>query len=225
MKATMIRAFTSRRFVASSLAVLIAACSSTDQAATNHGAGGAAGELAGGRAGESDDPPTQPAPGDGESGAAGARTSTSIGQGGESGESESGEPESGAAGTPNRVDDGEPGGANNGGSAGKAGDAAGSTSSAGGKGAPVDPNEGLMIPCDVYAAYASCRVCHNIPPLAGAPFPLLTLDDLQAQAASEYADVTTGVMPLGASLPERDKTTILAWLHSGARGVPKADCP
>ena len=82
-----------------------------------------------------------------------------------------------------------------------------------------------MIPCDVVAAYAACRVCHRVPPLAGAPFPLLTLDDLQANAGSEYGDVATGVMPLGGSLSAADKTVILDWLTAGAQGVPQADCP
>lgn len=192
----------------------------------NDGAGGAPPvERAGGSAGEAHDQPAQAGQSDdgsAESGDVGARPPQPVKLGGEGG----------AAGAPNDANAGESSGASagasTGGSDGTSRGTAGSAGAAGGSvgtGGATDPNEGLMIPCDVDAAYATCRVCHNVPPLAGAPFPLLTLDDLQANATSEYGDVATGAMPLGAALSPKDKTTILDWLQDGAPGVPQADCP
>ncbi len=82
----------------------------------------------------------------------------------------------------------------------------------------------MMVPCDVYAAYRVCRRCHTNPPSV-APMSLITLLDLQTFAAAEYQAVSTGVMPLAASLSAEDAMLILDWLAAGAKGVPQAECP
>lgn len=103
--------------------------------------------------------------------------------------------------------------------AGTSGAAAGGGSAGGGGNA-----EELMVPCDVYAAYRVCRRCHTNPPSV-APMSLITLLDLQTFAAAEYQAVSTGVMPLAASLSAEDAMLILDWLAAGAKGVPQAECP
>ena len=84
---------------------------------------------------------------------------------------------------------------------------------------------GLMIPCNVYAAYSVCRNCHIDPPIDGAPMPLLTLQDLQSNAGSAYLAIQTGLMPKAGTLAPQDAALILAWLASGAQGVPRETCP
>lgn len=63
---------------------------------------------------------------------------------------------------------------------------------------------------------ARCQGCHGDPPIAGVPFPLLTLADVQAQLerirvrAVEQAD-----MPPGAPLPEAERERLAAWIAAG----------
>jgi hypothetical protein len=113
-------------------------------------------------------------------------------------------------------------GAGGAGGGGAGGATAGATNTAGAAG---NPNDGLMIPCAVNAAYSVCHTCHQSPPVNGAPFPLLTLDQHQAYKSLEIGDISAAIMPLGSVLPEAEKTTLLDWLLAGARGVPQAVCP
>ena len=82
-----------------------------------------------------------------------------------------------------------------------------------------------MIPCDVNAVYNVCHSCHKNPPINGAPFGLVTLDQVQNNVDLQLNDVSAGVMPLGASLSATQKSTLLDWLMAGAKGVPQAACP
>jgi len=82
-----------------------------------------------------------------------------------------------------------------------------------------------MIPCVVRTAYTVCRNCHRDPPTNGAPFPLVTLGQVQSNVSLQIDDVSAGIMPLGAILPEAEKSAMLDWLNAGAKGVPQASCP
>lgn len=86
--------------------------------------------------------------------------------------------------------------------------------------------------CDALAVLRSkCHRCHQDPPQNGAPFPLLTYADTQAEHATGdlvyermLAAVESGIMPPTAGMfdppPEpltcREKTTLLDWLKAGA---------
>ena len=96
---------------------------------------------------------------------------------------------------------------------------------------PDEPN--------AYAILAVCRRCHQEPPLYGAPFPLLTLDDMHFRSGSGlmryermYGAVATGYMPYLESeieppvepYSEGEKRTLLLWLEQGAQAVGGRAC-
>lgn len=87
------------------------------------------------------------------------------------------------------------------------------------------------IPCDVFAViHVNCNPCHQMPPLNGAPFPLLTYADTQQIYApgklvfqQMYDQIQPGAvprMPLGGSLSSTDYATLTAWLLACAPPVP-----
>lgn len=89
-----------------------------------------------------------------------------------------------------------------------------------------------------YKVMAVCRRCHQNPPQFGAPFALMTWDDIQqpfgdgkrfqAMAAAvrggtmpfQGSDIQPPVGPLGAA----DKATLLTWLDQGAQPVGGRAC-
>ena len=84
-------------------------------------------------------------------------------------------------------------------------------------------------PCDIFALLQThCQTCHTTPPVSGAPFPLLTYEDTQQpfgamgqQRWQRMAEViTTGFMPIGKTMPQTDKDTLLAWLNNCAMPAP-----
>jgi len=135
------------------------------------------------------------------------------------------------------------GGASNGGQAtagapvvgGKAGAGGAASGTAGGTssaGAGAAPSQTLYVPAsancasgNVEAAYTVCRNCHTNPPQNGAPYPLLTLAQLQAYATDEIAQVSSKMMPLTGTLSDSNRTLMLNWLNKGAPGVPDPQCP
>ena len=171
------------------------------------------------------DPESSPTGGVGAAGRDGAAGDAASGAGGEAGEA------GGRAGTGN-------GGAENAGEAGAVavptaaggdaepigvgGSAVGGGGAAGTAGAPYDGP--LMIPCDVNVIYGVCQNCHSNPTLNEAPFPLVTLDDMQATRLAQVGAVSSGAMPKDGALAPGDKTRLLAWLSEGANGVPQASC-
>ncbi len=90
--------------------------------------------------------------------------------------------------------------------------------------------------CDASAVVAAkCTRCHADPPVNGAPFPLVSYDDMTAPApSSKHPDrtradrmlmaVQSDFMPLTSLLLEppvepltcEEKSTLLAWLRAGA---------
>lgn len=102
-----------------------------------------------------------------------------------------------------------------------------------------------IIPCDVQAVLqAKCLRCHGDPLQNGAPFPLITLEQVHMPASSSAnaariyermaLAVESGFMPLMdpsimppvEPLTEAEKTTLLGWLEDGAQGVMGPEvCP
>lgn len=163
----------------------------------------------------------------GEAGRVGAAGNPALGEGGGAGEAPSragssngGSGSAGEAGTESRPTDA--------GAAGEAGagiESGGAGGFAGNGGAAGAPSDGpLMIPCDVNVIYGICQSCHSNPTLNEAPFPLVTLDDLQATRLAQVGAVSSGAMPKDGALAPADKTRLLAWLTDGAKGVPRASC-
>ncbi len=100
----------------------------------------------------------------------------------------------------------------------------------GGDGVTVDGGAGSSLPCDVDAVLArSCRSCHSSPPAYGAPMPLLTLDDLHADAKltpgkKVFEMVGARIHDDAAPMPQApnprlggaDLATLDAWVAAGA---------
>ncbi|MRG97692.1 hypothetical protein [Polyangium spumosum] len=93
----------------------------------------------------------------------------------------------------------------------------------------VTPETGDF-PCDVFAVLQThCHTCHQSPPVSGAPYSLLTYEDTRALHGMttkprfvRMAEVVeSGFMPLGATLPEAEKQTLLDWLTTC--GLPAPD--
>lgn len=80
------------------------------------------------------------------------------------------------------------------------------------------------LPCEVNRILAStCQKCHARPLQNGAPFPLVTYEDTQAdfdgQPVHTYMQVAleTSRMPLApVELDDTDRAILLAWLRAGA---------
>jgi len=195
---------------------LVIACSNGERQSNNHGASSSgSGNATGGARADADSPSESDSAG--QSGAASAAGGASETQdpSGAGGEASDPSEDIGASG---HADQGEAGqGSSSGGTGGYA------TDSAGSGGTPT--NGELMIPCGVYSASSVCRTCHSDPPVGGAPFPLVTLAEVQANTVSEYFAVATGAMPPAGGLSAQDADLLLDWLLNGAKGVPKANCP
>jgi hypothetical protein len=90
------------------------------------------------------------------------------------------------------------------------------------------PDTGAF-PCPVYEVLkARCNFCHTSPPVAGAPFSLLTYEDTLGnygnvtRVASLQRSIETDYMPLGEpKLAAEQKQTLLDWLGSCA--LPASD--
>jgi hypothetical protein len=94
------------------------------------------------------------------------------------------------------------------------------------------------IPCEVDRVLrAKCQGCHQTPPLFGAPMPILSYGDTQAQAITDKTQkvwqamktmVGTDRMPPPNTptgpLTAAEKSTLLAWLNAGAPGSGNAEC-
>jgi hypothetical protein len=170
---------------------------------------------------------------DSDSSTGGGGGAPSAGQGGDAGEAPStagtgntagsAPSDAGAAGAaPSEAGAGAGGEGAEGGEPGAAG-ASGSIAMGGGGGAPSGR---LMIPCEVNAIYTQvCQNCHSSPPLNEAPFPLVTLQDMQDTAIAQYGAISAGSMPKGSALEAAQKDLLLDWLMNGALGVPEARCP
>lgn len=183
-------------------ALLVAACSDSDS--STGGGGGAPSAGQGGDAG---------APGTAGTGNTAGSSPSDAGAAGAT---------PGEAGADAGGESGEGGEGGQGGEPGAAG-ASGSVAMGGGGGAPSGR---LMIPCDVNLIYTQvCQNCHSIPPLNEAPFPLVTLQDMQDTAIAQYGAISAGSMPKGSALEATQKDLLLDWLMNGALGVPEARCP
>jgi hypothetical protein len=101
--------------------------------------------------------------------------------------------------------------------------------------------------CDVQAIlHAKCKVCHQAPPLHGAPVPLLTYEDTQQQyyttdrrypemmlkaIESDFMPLldlngtVNGPMPPAEPLTAAEKETLLTWLRQCAPPTGGTDCP
>jgi hypothetical protein len=77
---------------------------------------------------------------------------------------------------------------------------------------------------NVQAAMSVCRNCHQDPPINGAPVPLLTYDQIHAEADNIFDKVSTGEMPKEGTLSAASKSLILDWVGNGANGVPNPAC-
>jgi uncharacterized membrane protein len=97
--------------------------------------------------------------------------------------------------------------------------------------------------CDARAVVAAkCTRCHADPPVNGAPFPLVSYDDMTAPSPSSkdperrradrmLAAVESDFMPLASLLLDppvealtcEEKSTLLAWLRAGAPLPPDGD--
>lgn len=61
-----------------------------------------------------------------------------------------------------------------------------------------------------------CVRCHSDPPSGGAPFPLVTYDDVVAQAAGCASEVESGGMPTSSPFPTADEiASFVAWVEAG----------
>lgn len=117
----------------------------------------------------------------------------------------------------------------------------GGTGSVGG-GASGDPVKW----CDALAVIkAKCQRCHQDPLQNGAPMPLLTYEDTQAEWSSTQSthdvmldvvsrdimpyvalnDPPTSLMPPVEPLTAAEKSTLVSWLEQGALPEGGTDCP
>ncbi len=104
------------------------------------------------------------------------------------------------------------------------------TIGSGGGGCGPGPAEGDY-PCDVFAVvHAQCVPCHDSPPVAGAPFPLLTYEDTQQpffggpklvyqQMHDQIQPGAMPRMPFGGALSAPDFATLNGWLSACAPPV------
>ena len=90
------------------------------------------------------------------------------------------------------------------------------------------------LPCDVAQALSPCQACHGSPPMASAPFSLITLSDLtmaspttpdQTVAQRVVARMSDPTYPMPPHpldpTPQADIDTIQAWIDAG---YPAGDC-
>jgi hypothetical protein len=88
------------------------------------------------------------------------------------------------------------------------------------------------LPCDVEVILANvCQYCHTSPPRNGAPFPLVTYSDTQAQIDGrpvyEYMEtaLAMGRMPLPPmSLTAKERATLIAWAADGGPRRATVSC-
>ena len=115
-----------------------------------------------------------------------------------------------------------------------------SDGTSGGDGGPE-----LVTWCDAYKIInCVCQQCHQMPPLHGAPIPLMTYADTQAPfpnatspstvwqemktvIASRFMPFTgdSTVMPPVQPLTDEQQATMLAWLSQGATDLGGQSCP
>jgi len=105
------------------------------------------------------------------------------------------------------------------------------TSGAGGGGAACDDTPATGdFPCDVFDLLQThCHTCHSDPPKNGAPYSLLTYEDTRAPhlMTAEFRfermakAIESGFMPIGETLTDADKQTLLDWLSTC--GLPAPD--
>jgi hypothetical protein len=80
------------------------------------------------------------------------------------------------------------------------------------------------LPCAAEAVLKNvCQQCHSSPPVHGAPFPLVTYGDVQADLDGHPVAywmekyVSSGEMPLPpVELPDPSRDVLLQWLRAGA---------
>ncbi|MCL4233261.1 MAG: hypothetical protein KJ042_01950 [Deltaproteobacteria bacterium] len=61
-----------------------------------------------------------------------------------------------------------------------------------------------------------CVRCHSDPPSGGAPFSLVTYDDVVAQASGCASEVQSGGMPTSSPFPTADEAaSFVAWVEAG----------
>ena len=108
------------------------------------------------------------------------------------------------------------------------------------------PGAGTAIPCEVEKVVKSgCQTCHGASQIGGAPMPLMTLADFQADYAVKTtpqmrgqtmkmhqlakirvnAEMGTRIMPDGVPLAAADKTMLSNWLAGGAVGGTACAAP
>ncbi|MFN3199164.1 MAG: c-type cytochrome domain-containing protein [Bradymonadia bacterium] len=78
---------------------------------------------------------------------------------------------------------------------------------------------------DIKALFeARCTTCHGDPPVAGAPYPLLTFEQAVERSSRIYArSVTVREMPPGGGLDDSEAAMLKAWLDNGTpRGEAQA---
>jgi hypothetical protein len=125
---------------------------------------------------------------------------------------------------------------------GGAGSTSATASGSGGVGAaaacPPTPQVGDF-PCDVFKIiHNRCNPCHQMPPLNGAPFPLLTYENTQEEYEpgilkfqQMYAQIQPGAsprMPFGGMLTASELTTMSSWLSQCAPPLAEGtgcECP
>jgi hypothetical protein len=103
----------------------------------------------------------------------------------------------------------------------------------GGAGCMYTKDEAGNLPCDVYTVlHDNCHRCHQSPPLNGAPFPLLTYADTQAQYYNTADKIWEHMklviepgavpgMPFGSNppgMPEEKLNVLRAWFATCSPG-------
>jgi hypothetical protein len=104
-----------------------------------------------------------------------------------------------------------------------------------------DTAPGLGVPCEVAKAVSNhCTLCHATKLQGGAPMPLMTLKDFQAQSKSNPAMTVAQLVPLRVNATEQaklmppinstkplmaaDKMMLSDWASAGAKGVSTNAC-
>ena len=62
---------------------------------------------------------------------------------------------------------------------------------------------------------ANCITCHRDPPRNGAPFPLLTFNQVNNRSALIFSQVNAGLMPPSGKLPDTEIDLIEQWIANG----------